>query len=146
MSGDPRSAGLGTDHRGLVVLSQAESLRRISEAQVGRVGFFHDGDVHILPVNHVLLDGTIAFRSSWGAKLMTLTESTPASFEVDAFDESHKTGWSVLVKGIVDQIEDEQDHDRLSAASVSWLPDDAGSRWVRIRPEEISGREIRRGG
>ncbi len=137
------STVIGTDHRGLGVLSSAECLQRIDRSPVGRLGFVHEGEVHILPVNHVVLGESVVFRSAWGAKLMTLTEGAPVCFEVDGFDTVTRTGWSVLINGVIDWVENEEDRDRAAMRlSASWLPDQRGSRWVRIRPEQITGREI----
>lgn len=137
------SAVVGTDHRGLAVLSSAECMRRVARSHVGRLGFVHEGDVHILPINHAVLGDTVVFRSSWGAKLMTLTEGAAVCFEVDGFDPVTRTGWSVLIKGVIDWVENEHLGERSRMQpSASWLPDQLGSRWVRIRPEEISGRQI----
>ena len=45
-----------TDHAGLEILSFADCLRLLASVPVGRVGFFADGEIVILPVNH-LVDG-----------------------------------------------------------------------------------------
>jgi hypothetical protein len=48
MSGHP------IDHAGLEILPFSECLRLLASVPVGRVGFFTDGEIVILPVNHIL--------------------------------------------------------------------------------------------
>lgn len=132
-----------TDHRGLRLLGFDECLKRIAEAVVGRIGFSHDGEIVILPVNHVLDGMDIVFRTSWGSKLEVASAVSRAAFEVDGYDAGFATGWSVLVRGSVMLVDDAEDSRHLDEIpSRYWLPGDEDTFWVRIRPDEITGREI----
>ena len=75
-----------TDRRGLRVLGFEECLQRLHDAPVGRVGFLRDGEVAILPVNHVVDGMDVAFRTSWGSKLQTAADAGRVAFEVDGHD------------------------------------------------------------
>ena len=88
-----------TDRRGLKVLGFDECLQRLRDAVVGRVGFLRDGEIAILPVNHVVDGMDIAFRTSWGSKLQIAADAGRVAFEVDGHDPALSTGWSVLVHG-----------------------------------------------
>ena len=136
-----------TDRRGLRVLGFEECLQRLHDAPVGRVGFLRDGEVAILPVNHVVDGMDIAFRTSWGSKLQTAADAGRVAFEVDGHDPALATGWSVLVHGTAMIVYEAQDRQRLDdLASKPWVALDANTFWVRIRPEEITGREILQSG
>jgi uncharacterized protein len=142
-SGGPQQYSVGTDHRGLTVLPFSECLRRLSEVPLGRLGLHSRGEILMLPVNHVIDGTSIAFRTDWGSKLEALSEGTPVSFEADAYDAASRAGWSVLVKGVVEWVDDDADCQRLDRlAPVAWLPTSADAVWVRIRPEEVTGREL----
>ena len=133
-----------TDRRGLKVLGFDECLQRLRDAVVGRVGFLRDGEIAVLPVNHVVDGMDIAFRTSWGSKLQIAADAGRVAFEVDGHDPALSTGWSVLVHGTATLVYEDEDRERLDAiADKPWIPLDINTFWVRIRPEEITGREVR---
>jgi nitroimidazol reductase NimA-like FMN-containing flavoprotein (pyridoxamine 5'-phosphate oxidase superfamily) len=135
-----------TDHAGLTVLRFDECLRLLESQPVGRVAFTQDGGLEILPVNYCVLDTSIGFRTGAGSKWGAALQGKPVAFEVDEFDPARRTGWSVVVKGLAEPVEDEAVLDRLEAAGlISWAaatdrPWSAGPQWVLIRAEAISGR------
>ena len=131
------------DRRGLVVLDLETCLRHLRESQVGRAAFrAARGDVVVLPVTH-LVDGTsIAFRTSWGSPLHRAVVGSGMSFEVDAVDVGARTGWSVLMVGRAETVWGPAAVRLEEIAPPSWMPlEDAV--WVRIRADEVSGRELR---
>ena len=96
----------------------------------------------ILPVNYVLEDGMIRFRTVKGSKLASGTTDTVIAFEADDYDSETGNGWSVLVQGFASEVTDEDVCDRVFAA----IPDPvgvAGARCVvEINIELISGRRF----
>ncbi len=133
------------DHRGIDVLTLRECLDRLRSTPVGRLAFVDSGSPVILPVNHGL-DGTdVVFRTTYGSKLQVAEDARKVAFEVDGIDTRTHHGWSVLVKGVAGPVYDPADVARYEALEVSaWAGLDAGPAvWIRLRPEEISGREIR---
>ena len=57
------------DHAGLEILPYDECLRLLATVPVGRVSFFADGEIVVLPVNHVMDGHDPVFRTAWGSKL-----------------------------------------------------------------------------
>ena len=120
-----------TDRRGLKVLGFDECLQRLRDAVVGRVGFLRDGEIAVLPVNHVVDGMDIAFRTSWGSKLQIAADAGRVAFEVDGHDPALSTGWSVLVHGTATLVYEEEDRERLDAiADKPWIPLDINTFWV----------------
>jgi nitroimidazol reductase NimA-like FMN-containing flavoprotein (pyridoxamine 5'-phosphate oxidase superfamily) len=116
----------------------------LEQACVGRVAVVVSGVPEITPVNYALLDGDVVFRSGSGTKLHAALTSQPVSFEVDRIDETHRTGWSVLVSGTSSVIEDGETLARAQALDIdTWAP---GTRdtFVRVRADLVFGREISR--
>jgi CBS domain-containing protein/nitroimidazol reductase NimA-like FMN-containing flavoprotein (pyridoxamine 5'-phosphate oxidase superfamily) len=145
--GSARAAGSGgpRDHRELVVLTLEDCLARLRSAAVGRLAFVQDAVPVVLPVNHGVDGVTIVFRTTWGSKLEAARSAEMAAFEVDDFDPSTKTGWSVLVRGTVSAVYETQDVERYEALGVTaWAGIDSDPVWVVLRPDEITGREITR--
>lgn len=133
-----------TDRRGLVVLGFDECLRRLASAPVGRLAFLVAGSPVVLPVNHKL-DGTnVVFRTTWGSKLQAAGAAADVAFEVDNYATAARTGWSVLVRGKASVVYEARESDRLEALGIRpWLSiDPQDGVWMRIRAEEITGREI----
>jgi uncharacterized protein len=137
--------GYSADHAGLEILPFDECLRLLASVPVGRVGFVAEGEIVVLPVNHVVDGHTVIFRTTYGSKLSAAVGQDLAAFEVDHYDEQTRSGWSVLVTGRAELVDAEADAERLSQLSLDpWVT--AGQRpfWVRIRPTSVSGRQTPR--
>jgi uncharacterized protein len=125
-------------------LEQSVCWRLISRVAVGRVGFVFDGEPFVLPVNCAVVDGKIAFRTAGDSMLHTLGDGVRVAFEADHVDPVAESGWSVLVRGELWEVDDEAQRDRLvSAATHPWAPGPI-DRWMIIIPSVVSGRSITR--
>jgi nitroimidazol reductase NimA-like FMN-containing flavoprotein (pyridoxamine 5'-phosphate oxidase superfamily) len=132
-----------TDHAGLVVLSFDECLELMSSSGVGRLAFLADGEIEVLPVNYTIDGARVAFRTTTGAKLDAAVEQAVVAFEVDAFDPSDRTGWSVVIKGRAEVVSDEVLVARLERSGLKPYPASVPKReWVVIHPVAISGRRV----
>jgi nitroimidazol reductase NimA-like FMN-containing flavoprotein (pyridoxamine 5'-phosphate oxidase superfamily) len=132
-----------TDHAGLEILPFDECLRLLASVPVGRVGFFADGEVVLLPVNHVIDGQDPVFRTARGSKLSAAEGQNLAAFEADHYDEQTRTGWSVLVIGRAEVVYDEAEVQRLNRRSLHpWVTAVERPFWIRIRATSVSGRRI----
>jgi nitroimidazol reductase NimA-like FMN-containing flavoprotein (pyridoxamine 5'-phosphate oxidase superfamily) len=123
-------------------LDQDECRRLLAERHVGRLAVPDFGGPMIFPVNYVVDEDLIVFRTDPGSKLDAATEGEAVAFEVDAVDEATRTGWSVVVRGVLAEITDPADLARLRALPLyPWAPG-RKTRYVRVRPLGISGRRI----
>jgi nitroimidazol reductase NimA-like FMN-containing flavoprotein (pyridoxamine 5'-phosphate oxidase superfamily) len=135
-------------HAGLPVrpvftkLFPAECRRLLEPGGVGRIAFSTAAGPVVLPVNFVVLGGTIVFRTATGTVIGAHGDDTVA-FEVDHIDEALGQGWSVLVRGQAHRVlqPGELHHVRETAAIVPWA-DGTRETYVRIVPSQISGRRI----
>lgn len=135
------------DRNGLTVLDQDECLRLLRQAPVGRVAFVLAGRPVVLPVNHVVVDSdAIAFRTTEGSKLSTAErEWRTVAFEVDAYEETTRTGWSVLVQGRMREVLDIIEKHQLDELGLNtWADQVRHTHWVRITIDRISGRALER--
>lgn len=135
------------DHSGLRVMSTSECLAHLASTAIGRVGFTHDGEVLILPVHHVVHEGVVHFRTSGGSKIEVAAGHGPIGFEVDDYDQSAGSGWSVALTGVASVVDDDAVLAELERAHGHvWVVGDASAQaWVRIQPNSITGRELRPG-
>lgn len=132
-----------TDHAGQEVMTPDECNNRLAATPVGRVAFVADGDVAILPVNYRYHEGAIVFRTASGSKLEAASRHSPVAFEIDGWDQETQTGWSVLVKGTAVEVLSDEEADWLFGLDLRpWSEEVERRWWVRIRPDEITGRKI----
>ena len=131
------------DEQPLVVLDSAECWRLLEEAQVGRLAVAPVGEVDIFPVNFVVHDRVIYFRTAPGSKLFELTVNPAVALEIDGWDD--RTAFSVVAKGTAERLESQAEIDEADRLALApWLPTPK-YRWVRITPNLVSGRSFLRG-
>jgi hypothetical protein len=132
-----------TDHRGQRVLGFEECLERLRAAPLGRLAFVTAGEPVVFPVNHAVDGVDVIFRTSWGSKLQVAETSGTVAFEVDGYDSPSESGWSVVLKGTAQLVYESVDTDRYDQLELrSWADPEGRGFWVRIRPVEITGREV----
>lgn len=132
-----------TDHAGLVVLSFDECLELIASSGVGRVAFLADGEIEVLPVNYTVEGARIAFRTATGSKLEAAVEQAVVAFEVDAYNESERSGWSVVIKGRVEVVTDRNVIARLELSGLKpYATAVPKPEWVVVHPNTITGRKV----
>jgi uncharacterized protein len=125
-------------------LAENACLDLLAAHHFGRLGVVVAGQPVIVPVNYVLRDGCVAIQTDPGTKLSAAAQGRVA-FEVDAVDESTRSGWSVLVTGVGYDVTDTLDDisERVRAFPVdTWAPGRKAC-WIRIEPAAITGRRIR---
>lgn len=127
---------------GLELLTQEAAWDLLSGEEVGRVGITLGGLPVILPVNFVVLDGTVVFRTGSGSKLSAAAAGAIVAFEVDSHDRETRSGWSVLVVGRSEVVHDLDATFQVLAAKLEPFADGSRPSLVRIHPDFVSGRRI----
>jgi uncharacterized protein len=131
-----------TDRHGLEVIGLEECLTLLASRPYGRLAYLDAGSPSIVPVNHLVDGSSIVIRSLDGGKLGAAIFERPVAFELDDIDFTTRTGWSVLVRGRAEVV-DEADTEGYAKWLDSWAVRE-GSRttWVRIVADEVSGRRL----
>ena len=126
------------------VIPTDECYRLLATHELGRLGVVAEHYPLIIPVNYGLDGTTIVIRTHPGTTLSAAAHAN-VTFEVDEIDRRSRTGWSVLVRGLAEEVGDEHRADlvaRTHAGDVEpWAPGEHGN-WLRLIPHEISGRRI----
>ena len=126
------------DRTTINALDVDECLVLLRWENIGRIAFSTHGEAPVIvPINFVMHEGDIYFRSADGLKLDRVRE-LPVSLEVDRFDQYRRIGWSVLVRGVAHEV-DPSDHPDLEIDT--WAPGEL-THMVRIIPTAISGRRL----
>lgn len=122
-----------------------ECLRLLARQQVGRLAFVVGDQPLIVPVNYAVAGDIVVFRTAPGTKLGA-APSHKVAFEVDSVDPEARSGWSVVVQGVAEEMTDAPDgfSDGLRrAAAPVWAPGPK-DHYLRIIPHLVSGRRFRR--
>ena len=119
--------------RELEALTVEECFDLIRHQTVGRIAVGTvDGPPLVVPVTFVLDESCVTFRSDAGEKLAGVGQRV--SFQVDAIDPTHRTGWSVLLQGTLSVV------DGAEVDVEPWV----GPRTylLRLVPDVVTGRRL----
>lgn len=130
------------DAQGLECLDERACWDFLEGRALGRVAFVRHHRPLIFPVNYVVDDGSVVFRTSPGSKLGAALHGKLAAFEVDEADDLFRRGTSVLVQGRVSEVTEPTERDRLTRLLPdAWAPGDR-THVIRIQAHWITGRRI----
>jgi hypothetical protein len=87
------------DDRLCEVLDEAECRRLLGTAGTGRLGFTDGALPAILPVAFALHDGQVVIPVHRGSSVVSAVRGAVVAFQVDSYDATTRTGWSVTVVG-----------------------------------------------
>jgi len=130
-------------------LDEAECLRLIAPGGIVRIAYQSRFGQAVLPVNYMLHEGAIVFRTALHSALDEDLQTGIAdaeylvAFEIDELDMAGRQGWSVLIQGPAHRVESDAERASVVQAGVqNWAP---GNRelFVRIVPSRVTGRRIR---
>jgi hypothetical protein len=132
--GRPPGEGHAGLHPVLEPLDADQCRQHLAAGGIGRIVLSTGSGPVAYPVNFVVSDGSIIFRTS---DAMTDNITGVVAFEVDHIDEAMSEGWSVLVRGHAHRVENPD-------GSVEPDPWAGGSRLnlIGIDPFEVTGRVI----
>jgi uncharacterized protein len=116
----------------------------VATQRVGRLAVMVDHYPQVFCVNYVLDDFVVVFRTHLGSTLLGAHHAN-IGFEVDHLDHDARSGWSVLIQGMAEDVTDrtkDATTDRSSRLDVApWAPGDK-PRILRVIPARVTGREI----
>ncbi|HUZ20548.1 MAG TPA: pyridoxamine 5'-phosphate oxidase family protein [Acidimicrobiales bacterium] len=126
-------------------LVREECLRLLGTAAVGRIGVSSAALPVILPVNFVVFDDGIVFRTAAGTKLAAAAAGTVVAFEVDDYASDGRSGWSVLVQGVARTLDTPEERAGVDGTALeSWAVGADADHLVRIDPQVVTGRRFSR--
>lgn len=129
-------------HDQLEALSQGECMLRLEANAVGRVAVVLDCRPYICPVNYIVHEGAIIFRTGSGSHLHKATRDSYAALEIDSTDFTYHEGWSVRVRGRASHVVDPVEVRALAGVCVAPWAGDARDCFVQIRLDEVRGERI----
>ena len=126
----------------LVELGRDECLELLERVGVGRVVFSSECLPVAIPVNIIVVDGSVIFTTGFGGKLEAATRGEVLTIQADEIDRMYHTGWSVLVTGVAEVLADPSGLGWAEPLlTQSWLRP-RGARLVRVPATVVSGRRL----
>ena len=127
----------------VLVLSREDCLRLLASNSFGRLAVAMDSPV-IRPVNYLFDEPSqsVLFRTADGSKFHAMLVNGNAAFEIDGIDQRSRTGWSVIIAGMAEEITSPSELRRLERLGLeTWTPGHK-AHWMRIRAWTVTGRQI----
>ena len=126
------------------VLSPDECFLLLRSRDLGRIVFSIEGQPEVFPINYAMEGQIVVFRTAPGTKLDHVPKARLA-FEVDDWDPKLRIGWSVVVKGLAEEVTRNlgRTADHIRIAPVHPVAPGERWHWLAIQPSEISGRRFK---
>ncbi|TDU74722.1 pyridoxamine 5'-phosphate oxidase family protein [Streptomyces sp. KS 21] len=124
-------------------LDRSEALRLLGTVPLGRIVFTHQALPAIRPMRHVVDGEDVLVRLDEGASHASLV-ATPGepgivlAYEADAIDPDTHLGWSVVVIGYAELVENRDEAERLEVLLDPWSNQPMADV-LRIRAELVTG-------
>ncbi len=121
-------------------IDRAGCLELLASGQVGRVVYTEGAMPAAHPVNYLLDDEEVVFRTGEGAKLAAAASGVVVGFQADRVDVERRSGWSVLGVGEAYEIVDPARLSALDARlAAPWVPGRTG-HCISIPLQRLTGR------
>jgi len=131
--------------RHLDAIGRQQCLDLIESHHLGRIAWQAADLPQILPITYAMHQGSVYFRTLPDGLLAELAQQTSVALEVDELDQQTRSGWSIVLHGHTSAVSEPDELADLWA-SDSLVPWVSGNRtlFIRIRPDAVAGRIVRR--
>ena len=121
-------------------LDAEECWELLEGEELGRLAYRLVDEVHIVPINYIVDGRSLLFRTASGNKLLAAALHSDVALEIDWHDDT--TAWSVVARGHLRQLEEDQEHRVDDLPLHPWVPT-LKYDVVELIPENVTGRYIR---
>lgn len=136
----PGRGGAGR-HPALESLTEEQCHADLAAGGVGRIVFSIERGPVALPVNFEFTEGKVILSTDL-AKASLLEALPVVGFEIDRIDETFSEGWSVVVCGRANRVDDPEEVLRLSSLDLEVWAGGERHVLVKITPVTVTGRVI----
>ncbi len=125
-------------------LSDDECWKVLDDSGIGHLALrAHPVGVDIMPINYLITDRQLFFRSGPGTKLKDLVEHPHVAVQVERL--RNGTWFSVVLKGKATRLASDEDIERSGILDLTPTQPGEKFNYVRIVPDAITGRTFSRG-
>jgi len=112
----------------------------LRSAHIARVAWNGANGVAIVPVNYVVADGALWFRTTPYSQLARECSGQWVAVEADGVDPTEHFAWSTVVRGVAEFL-DSDDAPHVVAEFEVW-PSGPRPLFVRVEAVEVTGRKL----
>lgn len=125
-------------------LTEEECLGLLSTTTVGCIAFVNADGQQLIPVNFIVLDGLIFFRTVYAGLLAGLERGhDDVAFGVVHHEDVSHSGWNVTARGGARRVEDRATINKvLGNPNLQAWAGGVRSTVIEVRPTSIAGRRI----
>lgn len=121
-------------------LTEAACWKLLQMGQIGRMAVTAQDGVDIFPIDYLVVDKAIFFRSAPGRKLVNLTADPVVAFEADGVLDRRR--WSVVVRGKAHRLNSDSEIEASGVLHLKSHSPTAKWNYVGITPSSITGRSF----
>jgi nitroimidazol reductase NimA-like FMN-containing flavoprotein (pyridoxamine 5'-phosphate oxidase superfamily) len=121
-------------------LSREEAWKLLEASQIGRIASARDGAPDIFPVNYVVFDDAIYFRTAAGSRLRVDCDNRAVAFE-SAWQLSDNA-WSVVILGHLRTLTTTSDQEILDKLPILDFAPDRPYVWMQVIADDVRGRRF----
>lgn len=139
--------GSDSDRRGsLKELTEEECLELLSTTTVGCIAFVNAEGQQLIPVNFIVFDGLIYFRTVYAGLLAGLErghDHDDVAFGAVHHEDDSRSGWNVTARGSARRVEDRATINKvLGNPNLQAWAGGVRSTVIEVRPTSITGRRV----
>jgi nitroimidazol reductase NimA-like FMN-containing flavoprotein (pyridoxamine 5'-phosphate oxidase superfamily) len=123
-------------------LTSRESWEHLGTTDVGRLAICRGDGPDIFPINYVVANSTIVFRTDPGQKHIAARSRGVVALEADGVDLATGIAWSVVVKGRASDITLQPELEFAQTLPLRPMHACAKPIFVRIEPDVVTGRRF----
>lgn len=123
-------------------LERPECVELLKSGLIGRVVYTYDAMPAAHPVTYAVDDDEIIFRTDGGDKMKAAVNNAVVGFEVDDFDTTAQTGWSVLAVGEAYHVVDPDRLTHISSRVPAPWASERSAHTIAIPLTRLSGRRL----
>ena len=141
---DPPQHPTGPPDSGVIELGSDDCLMLLAGVPLGKVVYTRDVLPAVRPVNHVVRDGEIiigAGASPWLTKMVRARDKAVLGYQADEIDQNSHHGWTVLVVGYAQIIDDPDRIAKYAPLVQSWTRT-VNDALITIEPDLVTGMRI----
>jgi uncharacterized protein len=127
--------------RSLEALSPRECVALLNGAQIGRAVFTERALPAVVPVNFIVLDDAVVMCTAPDTRLAAAATRGVLAFQVDDIDPTTRSGWSVVVVGVAELVDNPVEQASIHLLLHPWVPG-RNKVFVRLPLKVVTGRRI----
>ena len=116
-----------------------ECWERLEAGEFGRLAYRLVDEVHVVPMNYVVDDRALLFRTTAGNKLLSAAMHAEVAFEIDWYDDV--SAWSVMARGAAHRLSDRELHRLDSLKGRPWVSSQKLEA-IELVPQIVTGRRF----